>query len=132
MKIVKLSKRIWIDNNGNYYYNGKIKKLQKGKRKLIHLNGQPVRQLAWYIGYYFVPGYKEGLVIDHIDFDPSNCHLSNLQWLTQSINTQRTKDYYNHNNLSSQIRAHYGIKISRKIIIRDLIWYKRHGKFRWE
>lgn len=29
MKIIKLSKKIWIDNNGNYYYNGKIKKLQK-------------------------------------------------------------------------------------------------------
>lgn len=132
MQIIKLSKKIWIDNNGNYYYNGKIKKLQKFKRKLVHLQGHPVRQLAWYIGYYFVPGYKEGLYIDHIDFDASNCHPSNLQWVTQSINTQRSKDYYNPNSLSSQIKAYYGNKTTRKIIIRELVYYKRHNKFRWE
>lgn len=40
----------------------------------------------------FVDGYKEGLVVDHIDGDKTNNMSSNLRWVTQSINIKKGYD----------------------------------------
>jgi len=40
----------------------------------------------------FIGPRQSGLTIDHIDFDATNNHVSNLQYLTQAENNKRTRD----------------------------------------
>jgi len=37
-----------------------------------------------------VPGYQPGLVVDHIDGNKTNNHVSNLRWVTVSFNVTGT------------------------------------------
>ena len=71
------------------------------------------------VGLLFVDGYEEGLTIDHIDGNKTNNHVSNLEWVTNSENTQRairnglrnTKGEYNPN---------------AKLTKNDVIWIREH------
>lgn len=36
----------------------------------------------------FVDGYKEGLVVNHLDSNPMNNHFTNLEWTTHAGNSQ--------------------------------------------
>lgn len=38
------------------------------------------------VAFYFVPGYQEDLVVNHIDGDKSNNLFTNLEWVTRSEN----------------------------------------------
>lgn len=40
----------------------------------------------------FIGDRPEGFVIDHIDGNPRNNHVSNLRYVTQSVNLQKRKD----------------------------------------
>ena len=40
----------------------------------------------------FIDGHFEGATVDHLDFDPANNHVSNLEWVTQKENNRRSRD----------------------------------------
>ena len=124
---VKLTKTYSINENGELFKNEKI--VNYKKRKYLRV-GNEVQQLAYWIGKHFVQGYFEGAVIDHIDSNPLNNNPSNLQWITQSQNTQKRSDFKN--TITQKILEHLP-NATRKDIVREIIWYKRHeNKFRWE
>lgn len=65
----------------------------------IHLNsdgypcfggGVPVHL---YVAHAWVPGYFEGAEVNHKDFDRTNYHADNLEWVTHADNIQYTLDY---------------------------------------
>lgn len=131
MKIVKLTKKYSIDDEGNLYKNGN--KVISNKRIYLRV-GDEVQQLAYWIGINFVPGYFEGAVIDHIDSDPTNNNPKNLQWITQSENILKRKDF--EDTYSIDIRKNFEEngknKYSHNEIVKELVWRMRHGKFRFE
>lgn len=133
MKIVKLSKKYSIDDEGNLYCNGIIVPKRK-KRTYLRIDDN-VQQLAFWIAKEFVDGYFEGAVVDHIDSDPTNNHPSNLQWITQSQNIQKRIDFEETD--SKYIKECYksrGVdKVTKQDVMRELVWKHRHnGKFRFE
>ena len=133
MKIVKLSKKYSIDDEGNLYYNGVI--VPKRKKRTYLRIGDEVQQLAFWIAKEFVDGYFEGAVVDHIDSDPTNNHPSNLQWITQSQNIKKRLDFRETD--TKDIKKFYksrGVdKVTHQDIVRDIVWKQRHnGKFRFE
>lgn len=75
---------------------GKMRKFYKGRDKVksitkagylrIELSGGKMYSIHRLVGYYFVNGYKEKLVINHIDGNKSNNIYSNLEWCTSSQN----------------------------------------------
>ena len=124
---IKLTETYAINENGELFKNGKI--VNYKKRKYLRV-GNEVQQLAYWIGKHFVQGYFEGAVIDHIDSNPLNNNPSNLQWITQSQNTQKRSDFKN--TITQKILEHLP-NATHKDIVRENNWYKRHGnKFRWE
>ena len=42
------------------------------------------------VGKYFVDGYFEGAIIDHIDRNKHNNRYTNLRWTTQQVNVVRS------------------------------------------
>lgn len=98
---------IWIDINGYeglYQISnlGQVKSFQKDKEKILSLaynnagylkvilckNGTKKTHLVHQlVAHAFVPGYREGLVVNHIDENKSNNHASNLEWVSQRENT---------------------------------------------
>lgn len=38
----------------------------------------------------FCSGYRDGFVVDHIDNNPWNNHYTNLRWVTQKFNVERS------------------------------------------
>lgn len=130
--MVKLTEKYSIDDDGNLYVNGKLRKI---KRRTYIRVGKEVQQLAFWIGKEFVNGYFEGAVIDHIDSDPTNNNPNNLQWITQSENILKRKDFDNAN--SREIKKYFEENgktvFSHKEIVKELVWKMRHnGKFRFE
>ena len=69
--------------------NGKVLKphLNKNGYLTVELGGKEFR-LHQLVANAFVPGKKEGLVINHKDGNKTNCLPSNLEWVTCSENTQ--------------------------------------------
>jgi len=133
MKIVKLSKKYSIDDEGNLYCNGVI--VQNRKQRTYLRIGNDVQQLAFWIAKEFVDGYFEGAVVDHIDRDPTNNNPSNLQWITQSENIKRRLDFEDTD--SKDIREFYKSRgvdnVTHQDIVKGLVWKKRHnGKFKFE
>lgn len=49
------------------------------------------RELHRVIAETIVPGYQPGLVVDHIDGNKTNNHISNLRWVTVSVNVTGTR-----------------------------------------
>lgn len=132
MKVVKLTKKYSIDDEGNLYKNGE--KVIANKRIRLRV-GREVQQLAYWVGINFVPGYFDGAVIDHIDSHPENNHPSNLQWITQSENILKRIDFEEAD--SREVRKYFEengkTECSHTEIVRELVWKLRHnGKFRFE
>lgn len=81
---------------------GRCFSIRKNKIKPLDINNCGYSRLACYDGVrrrkffvhrlvamLFVSGYKEGLVVDHIDGDKSNNMYTNLEWVTKSENNRR-------------------------------------------
>lgn len=49
------------------------------------------------VAHAFIDGYFEGATVDHLDFDPANNHFSNLEWVTQKENNDRSRAAGRHN-----------------------------------
>lgn len=60
----------------------------------------------------FVEGYKDGLEVDHIDFDRNNNRADNLRWVTHSENVARTyengRGYVQKCDISGKNNPNYG------------------------
>lgn len=53
----------------------------------------------------FVPGYKKGLEVNHIDFDRHNNHVDNLEWVTHTENVEHS---YKNGRHPCQINDYHG------------------------
>lgn len=49
-------------------------------------------QLHRLVAWAFCDGYKEGLVVNHLDSTPANNHYSNLEWTTHAGNSRHMVD----------------------------------------
>lgn len=97
---------IWMNINGYEDYQisnyGRVKSLKNGKERMLSPrlrrdgyldvnlweNGkQKFYQVHRLVAEYFVPGYQEGYVVNHIDEDKTNNVASNLEWISQRQNT---------------------------------------------
>lgn len=82
------------DENGYYIINPYLNKCHNGTSNWkygyykFRYNGS-LYNLHWMLARVFVPGYKVGLVVDHIDNDSRNNNINNLQWLTRSENAAK-------------------------------------------
>jgi HNH endonuclease len=61
---------------GKYYWRVNLYKNGKGHGHFLHV----------LLGIAFVPGYKPGLEINHVDGDGLNDALDNLEWVTHQYN----------------------------------------------
>lgn len=95
---------IWCSSEDPYTFWAKD---ENGYYKLTQYFNKPtqkwnVKQGYWRVRYNkklymahviiastFVPGYKPGLVVDHIDNDSTNNDPSNLQWVTRKENSKK-------------------------------------------
>ena len=61
-----------------------------------------------YVAYGWVDGYFEGAEVNHKDFDRTNNHADNLEWVTHKDNIQYTLDYNYDNVCKSKQGVHNG------------------------
>ncbi len=87
--------RICISSNasGEYRFLTKVKILRtfeqnNGYRRISFGKGKDKRAFLVHrlVGFAFVPGYREGLFINHKDENPSNNRADNLEWVTAHEN----------------------------------------------
>ena len=57
------------------------------------------------VALVFVVGYNEDLVVNHIDFNPSNNNPNNLEWVTQKENVRYSAHRMNLPNLKNSPEA---------------------------
>lgn len=69
-----------------------------------------------YIAYCLVDGYKEGLVVNHIDGNRSNNIPSNLEWVTQKENIKHAKEILGTRDYTGEKHPMYGRKHSPETI----------------
>lgn len=69
-------------NSCGYYRIRCNKKGQKFKKFFVHR----------LVALLFVDGYKDGYVVDHIDGNKTNNIYTNLEWVSNSVNTKRSFD----------------------------------------
>ena len=101
-----MNEQIWMDivgYEGDYQISnyGQVKSLKNGKEKILSLrqrkdgyldillsnNGiQKRHQVHKLVAEHFVPGYREGYVVNHIDEDKSNNVWTNVEWISQKEN----------------------------------------------
>lgn len=97
-------KEIWKDIKdweGLYQVSnlGRIKSVKRDKLKVLDMNScgylrvqlcDDKRRIRPFVhrlvATYFVPGYFEGAVVNHIDMDKTNNCADNLEWVTPSEN----------------------------------------------
>lgn len=108
----------WISNYGRVFSYKNGYKTRKGWRELkpyknkkhiyldcrISIKGNYGHlQVHRYVCKYFCPGYKEGLVVNHIDGNTLNNYYKNLEWVSQKENIHKgyitsslnaTRNYY--------------------------------------
>ena len=90
-------KKEYINNKG--YVTQSYPDRYKQRKQQIHdnrpymslnINGIVVRFLVYrLVAELYVPGYFEGVVVDHIDNNPLNSHYTNLQWCSQEYNVYK-------------------------------------------
>lgn len=72
--------KLEVDHKG--YYVVTLYKNKKPKKMKVHR----------LVGIYFVNGYREDLLINHIDYNTMNNHYSNLEWVTYKKNYEHSRD----------------------------------------
>ena len=83
---------VYGDKRGNYHNRkGQILKptLSNGY-ETVSLSGKTFT-VHYLVAKHFVTGYKEGYVVNHIDYNKNNNFYKNLEWVTQSDNILHNK-----------------------------------------
>ena len=131
--------------NGSGYYCTSLRKSLVTDWSIINPRALVHRLVA----LAFVDGYKEGLVVDHIDRNKTNNHADNLRWVTSSINTARalrTKRFlcgakrefwcYCRNIVTGEIKEfHSRVSVSSFLVDEDrdkglsneMLFHRQHG-----
>ena len=84
----------FVTESGEVIRNGRKRKLkttkQGYKRVTLSINGQPITLLVHrMVGECYLSNPNNLPQIDHKDFNKSNNHISNLEWVTRSENLLR-------------------------------------------
>lgn len=74
------AKMLSLLDHGNGYLYVSINEYGKTKNEYVHR----------LVAKAFVEGFKEGLVVDHINHDRSDNRADNLEWVTQKENVRRS------------------------------------------
>lgn len=116
-------------------------KKDSGYNKItVKVNGVPKQVDVHRIVYETFNGeIPNGMEIDHIDTNKKNNELSNLKLCThtENMNNPKTIEALK-NNITSEFglkfKEHFGITNSddHKLYDKELHWFKRYGKCRWE
>ena len=56
----------------------------------------------------FIPNPKKYEVVNHKDLNPSNCHVSNLEWCTQAANVRHAVAYGHHPSAKPMTSIFFG------------------------
>ena len=125
------SKDMRIPNGrGSYVRRGKV--LKQGTRegyKIIEMSDgtrrheggkRHHRSVHVLVAHAFVDGHFEGATVDHLDFDPTNNHFSNLEWVTQKVNNERKTAAGRHNPVKGSRQADAKLTESDIPVIRQM------------
>lgn len=96
----------WKNGRGYHY----VTLAQDGRRKHVRVH-------ILVATVFLSDSYQKGLIVDHIDRNKSNCHVSNLRWTTQGENNANKVDsrkYSDGRSLISKFNEDHPHKISRK------------------
>jgi hypothetical protein len=106
----KPSKTLYLDPTSHGYHQVAVQIDGKRRKFLVHR----------LVGRAFVPGYAEGLTINHINGVKTDNRASNLEWVTLSVNT---KKQWETGLVNTRGDSHHGRKLhSGKVrIIRRLL-----------
>lgn len=114
-----------IYNNGDVYSfhrNKKLKPRTTNKGYVyydLYDDNKKVKRFTAHrlVGFLFVDGFKDGLWINHKDFNRSNNNYQNLEWVTPSennIHRYKTKKYpCGENNCRSKLKTDKVIQIKK-------------------
>lgn len=102
-----------------YLKKGRIMKLitRKDGYQNVPLSGKK-HSVHRLVAMAFVPGYKEGLVVNHKDENPSNNHADNLEWVTYQYNNTYGE------NMSFEKRKQRGVDVRGRAVLQ----YSLDGK----
>lgn len=87
----------FADSNGDIYSNRNCKELTKltpyvklgYKRVRLQINGKcKDKSIAYLVARAYVEGYREGLEVNHKDYNRENNKPDNLEWLTRKENVR--------------------------------------------
>lgn len=73
-----ITKNLYLKHQNRGYFQVELAK--NGKRRTF-----TVHRL---VAYHFVPGFREGLVVNHLNEDRQDNRAENLEWVTQSENAK--------------------------------------------
>ena len=84
----------WVSKDGDLI--NPHKKNQKVTQYRLNKDGYPVTggyvPVHLFVAHAWVDGYKEGLEVNHIDFDRTNYNADNLKWVTHKQNCRWSAD----------------------------------------
>ena len=110
-------RKIW---NGKVFFDSKGKELKKMERRdgylevKLSMSGKTSSKLVHrLVATEFLDGMLDGnsIIVDHIDNNPSNNHISNLQIITQRENC--SKDKWRHGKTSKYTGVYWDKKINK-------------------
>lgn len=91
--------------------NNRFNKLGAYKRVTLCANNKPKRfQVHRLVAEYFIPNIQNKRCVNHIDGNPSNNHISNLEWCTHQENEKHSYDVLGkvcHNRKLTDLEAKY-------------------------
>lgn len=85
----------WQNRNGSELKDARVSLWKDGK--------ESTQLVARLVALTFVPGYAEGLTVNHVDGNPSNNQVSNLEWCTRADNIRKafvTGQYSNQRSIT--------------------------------
>lgn len=131
----------YIDENGNVFRktkNGLVlcsTNISKKGYRRIGINNK-LYQLHRFVWEAFYGSIPENMQIDHINTDRLDNRICNLRCVNAKENMRNllTVKHKSANEFALKFIEHFNIFChdNRKLYSREYVWFKRHGKCRWE